>query len=189
MLKRHLHHTAGIYTFLRTLYQAARTRQHQVLWFETGRQSERSYRSHGVWHNVRPDAAFAYQTDQQRLVAWLEWDEGLMTMRNLAAKLYEYQRVIRGREWVSYDSRVLPILLFVVPDKGQEARVVKVARAILGSDGITIRTTTATRLTTYGPLAAIWFQATPPLPSGTPRSSLLRHSQEGAQTYGKSATA
>jgi hypothetical protein len=174
MLSRHLHHTAGLYHFLRQLYQAAAAHeQHRVLWFESGRHSERSYRRHGVWHNFRPDAAFAYQAGEQRLVAWLEWDEGSMSLRNLAAKLHEYQRVVRGREWVRYDTRTVPLLLFVVPDSGQERRVVQVVRRILTNSGITVRSTTANRLATCGPLAPIWFQALPALPDGTPRQPLF----------------
>ncbi len=173
MLKRNLHHTAGIYTFLGTLCHAAMLHHHQVLWFETGPHSERSYRYRSIWRNFRPDAAFAYQAEQQRLVAWLEWDEGSMTMRNLAAKLYEYQRYVRGREWVSYDTRVLPILLFVVPEKGQEMRVIQVTRSILGKEGIIVRSTTSTRLAKDGPLAAIWFPVVPPLPNVSARQTLL----------------
>jgi hypothetical protein len=174
MLRRHLHHTAGLYRFLRRLYRAAATHaQHRVLWFESGRHSERSYRRHGVWHNFRPDAAFAYQAGEQRLVAWLEWDEGSMSLRNLTAKLHEYQRVVRGREWVRYDTRTVPLLLFVVPDSGQERRVVQIVRRILTNTGITVRSTTANRLATYGPLAPIWFQALPVLPDGTPRQPLF----------------
>jgi hypothetical protein len=174
MLRRHLRHTAGIYRFLRQLYQAAAMHeQHRALWFESGRHSERSYRRHGVWHNFRPDAAFAYQAGEQRLVAWLEWDEGSMSLRNLAAKLYEYQRVVRGREWVRYDTRTVPLLLFVVPDSGQERRVVQIVRRILTNTGLTVRSTTANRLATYGPLAPIWFQALPTLPNGMPRQPLF----------------
>ncbi len=174
MLRRHLHHTAGIYRFMRLLYQAAATNaRHRVLWFESGHHSERGYRRHGVWHNFRPDAAFAYQAGEERLVAWLEWDEGSMSLRNLAAKLHEYQRVVRGREWVRYDTRTVPLLLFVVPDSGQERRVVQIVRRILANSGITVRSTTANRLATYGPLAPIWFQALPVLSDGTPRHPLF----------------
>ena len=168
MLTRNLSHTIGVYHFLALLYRAASQQDHhQVLWFEAGPHSERSYRSHGTWRNIRPDATIAYQAGAQRLLAWLEWDEGSMMSRNLAAKLYAYQRFLRGREWGSYDTKVLPLLLFVVPDRSQELRIGRLAQGILAQEGMIIRSTTITRLTEYGPLAAIWLPVVPPLPEPT----------------------
>jgi hypothetical protein len=103
----------------------------------------------------------------------VEWDEGSMTARDLAAKLYEYQRFLRAREWGSYDTNVMPVLLFIVPEKAQERRVITIARAILAAEGIMVRSTTATRLRREGPLGAIWYPITPREPQATARFPLF----------------
>ncbi|HZR43465.1 MAG TPA: hypothetical protein VFB12_25350, partial [Ktedonobacteraceae bacterium] len=51
---------------------------------------------------------------------------------------------------------VLPLLLFIVPEPGQEGRVQRVARALLQATTLQVYTTTATRLAENGPLEAIW---------------------------------
>ena len=159
-----VHHTAGIYGFFARLHDAARVYGHQVLWWEMGSRCERRYRDHDSWHNLRPDAAMEYEAQGRRLRAWLEWDEGTMTRGNLTPKLEAYATYIRTREWSREGLRTLPVLLVVAPYTKREQLISEMARSIVGRTGLTVYTTTATRITEQGVLDPIWAptEADPP---------------------------
>ena len=163
VLLRHLEHTAGIYGFFASLSQAAsqerlQGREHRLLWWETGAACERRYRDHERWHNLRPDAGAEYQAGERQVRFWLEWDRATMGTRDLVAKFRTYAHYVTSREWFK-EKEVLPHLLVIAPDKEQEMRIAHVAAAFLANTrGLVVRTTTSTRLTVRGPLAAIWYQ-------------------------------
>jgi len=161
VLLRQVHHTAGVYSFFALLAQGAqqeRTRggQLRLLWWESGRACMRSYRSSATWHNLRPDALAEYAIGEQRVRFWLEWDNGTMNVRDLAAKFSVYAHYVSSHEWAR-ESSFLPLLLVVAPERAQEMRIERVAKAVLANTpGLFVRTTTAIRLNEKGPLAAIW---------------------------------
>lgn len=163
VLVRHLEHTSGIYGFFASLSQAAceerlQGREHRLLWWETGTACERRYHDHERWHNLRPDAFAEYQAGERRVRFWLEWDRATMGTRDLVAKFRTYAHYVTSREWFR-EKAGLPLLLVVAPGKEQEMRIARIATAFLaGTPGLVIRTTTATRLVDWGPLAAIWYQ-------------------------------
>ncbi len=165
-LLRHLEHTAGIYGFFASLTQAAseerlQGREHRLLWWETGGACERRYRDHDHWHNLRPDAVAAYQAGEQRVRFWLEWDRGTMGTRDLGVKLRTYEQYVASREWFKQET-ILPLLLVVAPDPGQERRLSRVATATLADRcGLIIRTTTSIRVREQGVQGPIWDQVLP----------------------------
>ncbi|GHO93787.1 hypothetical protein KSF_038350 [Reticulibacter mediterranei] len=156
-LQRTMRHTAGVYRFMVQITQAARSQGHQLLWWETGTRCNRRYRYRGAWHNLLPDARFAYKTGKETIQLWLEWDEGTMRQRSLATKLHTYEQYIRTRQW-RQDETVIPLLLIVVPDPGQEQRLCHLAGTLLHEIPLQIYVTTASRLERAGPLASIWLQ-------------------------------
>jgi len=162
-----LKHTAGVYGFFARLHQASRPLGHQLLWWETGSRCEHRYRDHNSWHNLRPDAELEYAAGERRIRAWLEWDEGTMSRQNLDPKMGAYASFAKSREWAAKGMRTLPLLLIVCPYKGQEQRVIQAAQAQLAGAGLTVYTTTATRVKDreQGPLAPIWAQAVPAQPT------------------------
>jgi predicted transcriptional regulator len=184
----HIQHTAGIYGFFASLAQAARTRpDHRLLWWETGSICERRYRHHESWYNLRPDGAGEYQVGRQRVRFWLEWDRGTMVRRDLATKFLTYTRYVVYRSWVK-EHTVLPMLLTVAPDIGQERRIRRVAEQELAhTPGLVMQSTTASLLATQGPLAPIWWPVAtsrgppasrttffPELPRDMPEESVAR---------------
>ena len=164
-VRGHIEHTAGIYGFFAALAQAAQARReqgHQLLWWETGSLCERRYRDHDHWYNLRPDGAGEYQAGAQRVRFWLEWDRGTMVLRDLATKFHTYARYVVYRTWVK-EHAVLPLLLTVAADPGQERRIRRIAQQQLAqAPGLFMRMTTASLLARYGPLAPIWSQVVPP---------------------------
>ena len=122
---------------------------------------ERRYRDHDVWQVLRPDAEAEYQDGEHDLRFWLEWDRGTMNTRDLAKKFSAYARYVASRVWRE-DHAILPILLMVVPEPGQELRVARVAKVLLAeTPSLIVRTTTATLLDAHGPLAPVWLQIHP----------------------------
>jgi hypothetical protein len=84
-----------------------------------------------------------------------------MGVRDLAAKFNTYAHYVVSKEWFK-EQPVIPSLLVVTADVGQEMRVIRVAAAVLAqTPGLIVRTTTATRLIDQEPLAAIWYQVVP----------------------------
>jgi len=158
----HIQHTAGIYGFFTSLAQAAHKRpDHRLLWWETGSMCERRYRDHDAWYNLRPDGAGEYQAGTQCVRFWLEWDRGTMVLRDLATKFSTYARYVAYRSWVK-EHAVLPLLLTVASDIGQEQRIRRVAQQQLAhTPGLVMQITTASLLAIQGPLAPIWFQIVP----------------------------
>ncbi len=163
LLKR-IKHTAGIYRWMMQLHQAAQQAQQELVWWETGARCAQRYHTQGVWHNLLPDAAFAYRAGEQQFRIWLEWDEGTMNGRDLAAKLHSYGEFVRTRLWLQ-ESPQVPMLIFVVPDYHQERRVRRLAERILAQTSLVVRTTTAPLVAEYGPLEAIWLPVLPQSPS------------------------
>jgi len=195
----HIQHTAGIYGFFASLAQAAQERSeqgHRLLWWETGSICERRYRDHDAWYNLRPDGAGEYQAGAQRVRFWLEWDRGTMVLRDLASKFATYARYVAYRVWVK-EHAVLPLLLTVAADVGQERRIRRVAEPQLAhTPGLVMRTTTASLLATQGPLAPIWFQVVPQVdrlvassrsPPATRTSFLARGRAERGEASGQAA--
>jgi len=175
LLRSHIHHTAAMYGFFASLYLAARKCKeegHKMVWFERGALCERRYRDGGEWHNFRPDGALEYRYGGESLFAWVEWDEGTMTSTQLRAKLEAYGHFTRTREWTRDGSVSLPFLYCIVPDKAQFLRLAALARKHLSDCGLTVRITTATRLSEHGPLAAIWHEA---VPIGAGNNFVRRH--------------
>ena len=161
VLVRHLEHTAGIYGFFASLSQAAsqdrlRGRQHRLLWWDTAAASERRYRDHERWHNLRPDAMGEYQAEERQVRFWLEWDRGTMNVRDLTIKFTSYAHYVASREWTR-ECSMLPVLVCVAPDIAQERRMQRVAQARLTSPpGLMVWTTTRVLLDEQRPLAPIW---------------------------------
>ena len=164
-VRGHIQHTAGIYGFFASLARAAQERYeqgHRLLWWETGSICERRYRAHDAWYNLRPDGAGEYQAGALRVRFWLEWDRGTMVLRDLASKFATYARYVAYRVWVK-EHAVLPLLLTVTTDVGQEQRIKRVAQQQLAhTPGLLMQITTASLLATQGPLAPIWCQVVPP---------------------------
>ncbi len=161
-LLQHIQHTAGVYAFFALLTQAAEQQPGQALcWWETGALCERRYRVNDQWYNLRPDALADYTVGPRHLPFWLEWDRGTMNVRDLTVKCTAYAQYIASREWMR-DGSDFPLLVCVAPDMAQEQRIVRVAQATLAqTPGLMMVITTATYLTEYGPLAAIWLPALP----------------------------
>lgn len=166
VLLRHLEHTAGIYGFFASLSLAAsqerlQGREHHLLWWETGPSCERRYPDHERWHNFRPDAMGEYQAGERYVRFWLEWDRATMGTRDLFAKFKTYTQYTTSHEWFK-EQHVMPHLLVVVPCKEQEMRIARIVEDVrMNTPGLVILTTTATRLADVGPLAEIWYQASP----------------------------
>jgi hypothetical protein len=167
-LQHTIRHTAGIYWFVVQMTQAAREQNHRLLWWETGARCARRYRYRGAWHNLLPDARMAYETKTETIQLWLEWDEGTMRQRSLATKLHAYEQYIKTRQW-RLDETVIPLLLIVVPDPGQEQRLSHLAATLLHETPLHVYVTTASRLEREGPLAPIWL-----LPSSEQKSMIQR---------------
>ena len=92
---------------------------------------------------------------------WLEWDRGTMVLRDLASKFATYARYVVYRVLVK-EHTVLPLLLTVTTDVGQEQRIKRVAQQQLAhTPGLLMWATTASLLATQGPLASIWCQVVP----------------------------
>ena len=181
-----LKHTAGIYGFFARLHQVGAPLGHQLLWWEMGSRCEHRYRDHNSWHNLRPDAELTYAVGERRIRAWLEWDEGTMSRQNLDPKMAAYKNFADSREWAVKGMRTLPLLLIVTPYKGQEQRVIQAAQAQLAGSGLTVYTTTASRVRCedQGPLAPIWAQAVP-IPANTARRGLAELTTARGQERGK----
>src|SRR5579884_247013 len=155
-LQHTIRHTTGIYRFITQLTHEARAQGHRLLWWETGARCARRYLDHRVWHNLLPDARLAYQAGEHIMHVWLEWDEGTMRTPGLTTKFSAYAHYLRSHQW-RQDEDILPILLMVLPDPGQEQRVQRVARMILQDTTLQLYTTTVTRLEREGLLTPIWW--------------------------------
>ena len=81
-----------------------------------------------------------------------------MGARDLGFKLSTYAQYVAFRGWFKQEA-VLPLMLVVTPDPGQERRLGRVATATLTDGcGLIIRTTTLTRLQEQGFLGPVWGQ-------------------------------
>ncbi len=82
-----------------------------------------------------------------------------MNILNLAIRFTSYPHYIASREWAREDP-MLPVLLCVAPEIGQERRMQRVALARLTSPaGLMVWTTTEVLLKEQGPLAPTWLQS------------------------------
>jgi hypothetical protein len=84
-----------------------------------------------------------------------------MGMRDLVAKFQTYAQYVTSHAWFK-EQHVMPYLLVIVPCKEQEMRIARLVEDVrMNTPGLVILTTTATRLKDSGPLAQIWYQASP----------------------------
>ena len=127
---RTIAHTAGIYSFLARLQHAALQEGQEMVWWETIR-SMRRYRYQHGWHNLMPDALFAYQNQHQDQHVWLEWDTGSMHQPALITKFTAYGHYIRSRQYRQEHGRP-PALLIVVPDTTREQLMHRLCGRFLG---------------------------------------------------------
>jgi Replication-relaxation/Bacterial regulatory protein, arsR family len=149
-----INHTAGIYTFLAHLQTQARKVGQDLLWWETTR-CFRRYRLQGAWHNLMPDALFAYQAKETRVEAWLEWDTGSMHRKPLMIKFQSYAQYVRSQQY-RHEHTTPPTLLIVAPQTGREQFLRRIIASAPATLPLAIWTTTEQLLTVRGPLAAIW---------------------------------
>ena len=156
---RTIAHTAGIYSFLARLQHAALQEGQEMVWWETIR-SMRRYRYQHGWHNLMPDALFAYQNQHQDQHVWLEWDTGSMHQPALITKFTAYGHYIRSRQYRQEHGRP-PALLIVVPDTTREQLMHHCVAASLEAVSLTTWTTTGALLDVEGPLAPIWKRVDP----------------------------
>jgi predicted transcriptional regulator len=158
-LRRHVLHTAGIYSFFAALARAAREQSqqgHRLLWWETGGLCERRYRDHDRWYNLRPDGMGAYLVAETQMRFWLEWDRGTLNGRDLAGKFHTYARFIAHRMWVR-EQEAVPLLLVVGSHVQYEAKIRQIAYGQLAQvSAIKVATTNAPLLKALGPLGAVW---------------------------------
>jgi hypothetical protein len=163
LLKKHIHHTAAIYTFFAALQQSARTQgpDHALLWWETGPRCESRYFDHGTWHILSPDAMFAYKMGKTKLSFWLEWESGATDKSGLKARMEAYAHYVQAREWVAAGLQALPVLLMVVPGQSHYQPVSQIVSEHAAGTGLIVRITTTSLVTGYGPLGAIWSQLVP----------------------------
>jgi hypothetical protein len=166
-LQKHLRHTAGVYSLLSALHQAARAHPHaQICWFESHLNCARRYFYHGAWHNFRPDATVLYEQGDgehsQRWLLWLEWDGATMSREQLRDKMQSYAYYLRSREWRRFGHVTgLPVLLFVTPSAGQADTLRALAEEILAETQIQVYVTLRDLLEERGMFAPIWHQAVP----------------------------
>jgi hypothetical protein len=122
---------------------------------------ERRYRVVEQWYNLRPDALAEYRVGSQQMRFWLEWDRGTMNVRDLPVKFTSYAHYIASREWAR-ECSLLPALVCIVPDIGQERRMVRVVQTRLAqAPGLVLWITTEVLLNNYGPLVPIWLKNIP----------------------------
>jgi len=87
--------------------------------------------------------------------------EVLMNVRNLAIKFSSYAHYAVSREWAR-ECSMLPALVCIVPDIGQERRMIRVVRTRLTqAPGLVLWITTEVLLNEYGPLVPIWLKNIP----------------------------
>ena len=122
---------------------------------------ERRFRVGEQWYNLRPDALAEYRVGQQQFRFWLEWDRGTMNLRDLVIKFSSYAYFISSHEWAR-ECSMLPALVCIVPDLGQERRMQRVAQTRLTHvPGLVLWTTTEVLLNEYGPRGSIWLKNIP----------------------------
>ncbi len=157
-LLHQIRHTAGVYTFFAQLTSAlAPVPKAWVRWWETGALSERHFLFQEKLYRFRPDALACVECGMRTMRFWFEWDRGTMTLKDLRVKFTTYRMYLASREWAS-SSPLLPALLCVTSDIGQEKRLIKAAQQYLIAvpRGFCLYLTTAPLLLTQGILGAIW---------------------------------
>ena len=76
-------------------------------------------------------------------------------------KFSSYAYFIASREWAR-ECSLLPALVCIVPDIGQERRMVRVVQTrLMQAPGLVLWITTEVLLNKYGPLAPIWLRNIP----------------------------
>lgn len=167
MLQKYLRHTAGVYGLVAAFAQAAQSEPtHRIRWFETGDRCSRRYSLSGSWHNFRPDAVLEYLVEKgdrtERFLCWLEWDGGTMGTSSLREKVESYAQFVRSREWRRFaPSSAVPLLVIVVPDRGQWDRMSRVAQEALASTDLHVRMTMQPLLDEQGIGGEIWSEVVP----------------------------
>lgn len=159
-LLHQMQHTAGVYGFFALLSaQLSTVPDARVRWWESGPISEWHFAFHEKIYRFRPDALACVQVGERQVRFWLEWDRGTMNTHDLQIKFTTYAMYLVSREWAR-SSPLLPTLLCVTPEMGQERRLAEAARRCLVQVPAAFRvyTTTALLLLTEGILAPIWQQ-------------------------------
>ena len=84
-----------------------------------------------------------------------------MNLRDLVIKFSSYAYFIASREWAR-ECSLLPALVCIAPDIAQERRMLRVAQTRLTHvPRLVLWITTEVLLSTYGPLAPIWWKNSP----------------------------
>ncbi|HVT97553.1 MAG TPA: replication-relaxation family protein [Acidobacteriaceae bacterium] len=169
-LMHQIRHTAGVYAFFAQVSEAlAHQPDTRLLWWETGVLSERHFAFRERIYRFRPDAFASVQIGQRPMRFWLEWDRGTMTAKNYQVKFTTYAMYLASREWAR-SSPLLPALLCVAPDIGQESQLTKAARrcVLQAPSGWCVYSTTASLLMTQGVLGPIWRLVTAQEPTEPP---------------------
>jgi hypothetical protein len=83
----------------------------------------------------------------QRVRFWLEWDCGIMNVRDLAIKFASYAHYIDSREWAT-EHTMLPRLVCIAPHIAQERRMQRISQVRLAQK---VWTSTEGLLHVYGP--------------------------------------
>ena len=167
VMQRQAAHLAGVYGVVAAFHRAAQATRGaiSVPWWETGRGCERTFLYHGIQRNLRPDAeldlAYAVQGTPRHLRLWLEYDRGTMNQHDLAGKMGAYRDYWESREWAADGYAMLPRLLFIVPEAGQEERVRQACAAELAPAPVRVQVTTAAHLEQVTPLGRVWRQVWP----------------------------
>ena len=94
-------------------------------------------------------------------MGWLEWDEGTMAAVSLRGKMKSYAHYVRSRGWLREGKGVSPVLVIVVPDRGQFDRMMRVAQEELADSDIRVCVTMRDLLEKHGLLGEIWSLAIP----------------------------
>lgn len=162
-LKKHMHHTQGLYSFFARLVAGSRLQgsDQEVLWWETGSPCACFYTHQGKKYILRPGAAFAYKAGLKRLLAWVEWEVDATSTQTFVTTMQAYARFAATQGWKAVGFQVLPVLLIVVPEKKQVQQMASIAVEHLEHTSLLARITTADNVVKYGPQAQIWHPVTP----------------------------
>jgi hypothetical protein len=147
-------HTSGVLGFLAQMQQQAWQYGHELLWWETQRCFSR-YRYRGHWHNLMPDALFAYRSEERTVEVWVEWDTGSMHRPALITKFEAYAHYLHSSQY-RLEHSSLPRLLIIVSQVSRELVVQQLVQSILGETPLHVAMTTQPLLQAHGSLAAIW---------------------------------
>jgi predicted ArsR family transcriptional regulator len=162
LLQKQIRHTAGVYRSLAIIHQTARAEaNHRIPWFESQMHCARRYQHQGIWHHFRPDATLLYEdgtgVQTQRWLLWLEWDRATMSREQLHKKLRTYAFYMRSREWRRLSYQVVPLLVFVTPERGQADTFRTLAEEIVEGAQMQVLVALRSLFEEHGFYAPIWY--------------------------------